>query len=140
MSTISAPNVDRKWYVVDATDQPLGRLASRVAHVLRGKHRPEFARHADAGDFVIVTNASKVKLTGQKTTKKLHYSHSGAPGGFRAEPYGHLLERRPEFVIERAVRGMLPKNTIGRKMGTKLKVYAEATHPHVAQKPEPFPF
>ncbi len=140
MSTQTCPKVERKWYVVDATDQPLGRLASRVAHVLRGKHRPEFSPHADSGDFVIVTNAGKVKLTGQKSIKKFHYSHSGTPGGFRAEPYGHLLERRPEFVIERAVRGMLPKNSIGRQMGRKLKVYTEATHPHVAQKPEPFPF
>lgn len=139
MKTETAPQVERRWYVVDATDQPLGRLASRVAHVLRGKHRPEYSLHADSGDFVIVTNASKIKLTGQKASKKLYYTHSGAPGGFRAEPYGHLLERRPEFVIERAVRGMLPKNSLGRQMGRKLKVYAEATHPHVAQTPEPFP-
>lgn len=138
--SVKSSEVERKWYVVDATNQPLGRLASRVAHVLRGKHRAEFTPHADAGDFVIVTNASNVKLTGQKTEKKFYYHHSGHPGGLRAEPYGHLIERRPEFVIEKAVKGMLPKNTLGRKMAKKLKVYADGTHPHSAQKPEPFPY
>ena len=139
MRTLSAvgAEIERKWYVIDATDVPLGRLASKVAHILRGKHRPEFTPHADTGDFVIVTNASRIKLTGDKLNKKFHYSHSGSPGGFRAEQYSHLLERKPEFVIEKAVRGMLPKTSLGRQMGRKLKVYAAQTHPHVAQKPEP---
>ena len=141
MSTVSAKasEIDRNWYVIDAAEQPLGRLAARVAHVLRGKHRPEFTPHADTGDFVIVTNAEKVKLTGQKATQKMAYSHSAAPGGVRAESYRHLLDRKPEFVIEKAVRGMLPKNRLGRRMVKKLKVYAGEAHPHAAQKPEPFP-
>lgn len=132
-----ASEVERHWYVVDATDQPLGRLATKVATVLRGKHRPEFTPHVDTGDFVIVVNAEKVKLTGAKLDKKFWYRHSGIPGGFKATPYRQLLARRPDFAIEKAVRGMLPKTSLGRKMGKKLKVYAGATHPHAAQKPEP---
>ncbi len=134
-----ASEIERKWYVVDASGQPLGRLASKVAHVLRGKHRPEFTPHVDTGDFVIVTNAAQVRLTGNKPVDKQFHHHSGYPGGLRSESYGHLLERKPEFVIERAVKGMLPKNSLGRQMFRKLKVYPEGTHPHVAQKPEPFP-
>ena len=139
MRTLSAVSskIERKWYVVDATGVPLGRLASKVAHILRGKHRPEFTPHADTGDFVIVTNASQIKFTGDKLNKKMYYSHSGSPGGFSEEKYEHLLARKPEFVIEKAVKGMLPKNSIGRQMSRKLKVYAAETHPHVAQKPEP---
>jgi len=142
MGTYSAKEseISRTWYVLDATDQPLGRLASRVASVLRGKHRPEFTPHSDAGDFVIVVNADKVKLTGNKLTGKFYYRHSGSPGGIKAEAYGDLIERRPDFVIEKAVRGMLPKNSLGRRQGKKLKVYAGPTHPHVAQKPVPFTF
>jgi large subunit ribosomal protein L13 len=134
-----ASEIERNWYVVDAAGQPLGRLAAKVAHVLRGKHRPEFTPHVDTGDFVIVMNAAQVKLSGRKMDDKFHYRHSGYPGGLKAESYGSLLERKPEFVIERAVRGMLPKNSLGRQMLRKLKVYPEGTHPHTAQKPEPFP-
>jgi len=134
-----ASEIERKWYVVDAAGQPLGRLASKVAHVLRGKHRPEFTPHVDTGDFVIVTNAAQIRLTGNKLDGKFYHRHSGYPGGLKSESYGHLLGRKPEFVIERAVKGMLPKNSLGRQMFRKLKVYSEGTHPHVAQKPEPFP-
>lgn len=132
-----AAEVERSWYVVDAAGQPLGRLASRVASVLRGKHRPSFSPHVDTGDFVVVINAEKVKLTGDKLEKKHWYRHSGIPGGFKATPYGELIEKRPDWVIEKAVRGMLPKNSLGRKCGRKLKVYAGDTHPHAAQKPQP---
>jgi large subunit ribosomal protein L13 len=128
--------IDRKWFVVDATDKPLGRLASEVASVLRGKHTPRYTPWADCGDFVVVVNAGKVRLTGAKLDKKFAYRHSGFPGGFRAEAYRHLLERKPEFAIEKAVKGMLPRTPLGRKMQKKLKVYAGPTHPHVAQKPE----
>jgi large subunit ribosomal protein L13 len=128
---------DRKWFVVDAANKPLGRLASEIARVLRGKHKPTFTPHVDTGDFVIVVNAAQVKLTGQKLDKKFYYRHSGIPGGFRAESYRHVLERKPELPIEKAVKGMLPKNVLGREMLTKLKVYATADHPHAAQKPQP---
>lgn len=138
-SSAKASEIERHWFVVDAAGQPLGRLASNVAHVLRGKHRPHYTPHVDTGDFVIVTNAAQVRLTGSKRQGKFYHRHSGYPGGLRSESYGHLLEHKPEFVIERAVRGMLPKNSLGRQMLKKLKVYAEGTHPHVAQKPEPFP-
>ena len=134
-----ASEIERKWYVVDAAGQPLGRLASRVAHVLRGKHRPEFTPHVDTGDFVIVTNAAHVRLTGNKLEGKFYHQHSGYPGGLRSESAAHLLGRKPELVVEKAVKGMLPKNSLGRHMLRKLKVYPEGTHPHVAQKPEPFP-
>ncbi len=134
-----ASEIERKWYVVDAAGQPLGRLASKVAHVLRGKHRPEYTPHVDTGDFVIVINAAQVRLTGNKLTDKYYYRHSGYPGGLSAESYGDLLQRKPGFVVERAVKGMLPKNSLGRQMFRKLKVHAEGTHPHVAQQPEPFP-
>jgi large subunit ribosomal protein L13 len=127
----------RAWWVVDATDKPLGRLASEVASVLRGKHKPTFTPHVDTGDFVIVVNAAKVKLTGNKLDNKFYYHHSGIPGGFRTESYRHLLERKPEFPIEKAVKNMLPKSVLGREMLTKLKVYATADHPHAAQQPKP---
>lgn len=138
MRTVSAKaeEVQRRWFVVDASEQPLGRLSTRVASILRGKHKPEFTPHVDTGDFVIVVNADKVKLTGAKLEDKLYQRHSGVPGGFRAEPYRHLMDRKPAFAIEKAVRGMLPKNPLGRKMGSKLKVYAGDNHPHAAQKPE----
>ena len=125
------------WFVVDATDKPLGRLASEIARVLRGKHKPSFTPHLDMGDFVVVVNAGKVKLTGQKLDKKFWYRHSGIPGGFKAESYRHVLARRPELPIEKAVKGMLPKNVLGRQMFTKLKVYATPDHPHAAQQPKP---
>jgi len=140
-STITAKKADadksRAWFVVDATDKPLGRLASEIARVLRGKHKPIFTPHIDTGDFVIVVNASKVKLTGNKLDKKFWYRHSGIPGGFKAESYRHVLERKPEWPIEKAVRGMLPKNVLGREMLTKLKIYATPDHPHAAQQPKP---
>lgn len=134
-----ASEIERKWYVVDAAGQPLGRLASKVAHVLRGKHRPQYTPHVDTGDFVIVINAAQVRLTGNKLANKQYHRHSGYPGGLTSESYGDLLQRKPSFVVERAVKGMLPKNSLGRQMFRKLKVHAEGTHPHVAQQPEPFP-
>jgi large subunit ribosomal protein L13 len=127
----------RTWFVVDATDKPLGRLASEIASVLRGKHKPTYTPHVDTGDFVVVVNAGKIKLTGNKLDKKFFYRHSGIPGGFKADSYRQLLEETPEFPIEKAVRGMLPKNVLGRQMITKLKVYATPDHPHAAQKPQP---
>jgi large subunit ribosomal protein L13 len=127
----------RSWWVVDAAGKPLGRLASEVAHVLRGKHKPQYTPHEDTGDFVIVVNADKVKLTGAKLDKKFYYHHSGIPGGFTAESYRHLLARNPTFPVEKAVKGMLPKGVLGRQMLTKLKVYATPDHPHAAQKPLP---
>jgi len=131
-------DVQRQWYVIDATDVVLGRLASQVATLLRGKHKPIFAPHVDTGDFVIVVNADKVVLTGNKLQQKRAYRHSGYPGGLRSIPYSELMEKRPARVIEKAVKGMLPKNSLGRKMAKKLKVYAGPDHPHQAQKPIPF--
>ena len=129
-------DVERVWYVVDATDLPLGRLASEVAQILRGKHKPTYAPHVDGGDFVVVVNAEKVAVTSDKTQSKIYYRHSGYPGGIKAETFESLLERRPEAIIERAVKGMLPKNKLGRQMAGKLKVYAGPDHPHEAQKPQ----
>ncbi|MEP6695321.1 MAG: 50S ribosomal protein L13 [Pseudonocardiales bacterium] len=131
-------DVQRQWHVIDATDVVLGRLASQAAQLLRGKHKPMFARHVDTGDFVIIVNAGKVALTGNKREQKMAYRHSGYPGGLKAEPYGDLLARRPAQVIERAVKGMLPHTTLGRHMLGKLKVYAGPEHPHQAQAPVPF--
>ncbi|HZF52949.1 MAG TPA: 50S ribosomal protein L13 [Polyangiaceae bacterium] len=127
----------RTWWVIDAEGKPLGRLASLVANVLRGKNKPTFTPHVDTGDFVIVVNAAKVKLTGRKLEQKLYVRHSGEPGGFREEPYGKLLARKPELPVTKAVKGMLPKNILGRELLTKLKVYAGPDHPHAAQKPQP---
>lgn len=129
--------IEKKWFVVDATGVPLGRLSSKVASVLRGKHTPAYTPHADAGDYVVVINADKVQLTGSKLDTKFYYKHSGIPGGFKAESYRLLMGRKPEFAIEKAVKGMLPKNPLGRAMHDKLKVYSGATHPHAAQKPAP---
>jgi large subunit ribosomal protein L13 len=137
VATPATAQATRAWFVVDAAGKPLGRLASQIASVLRGKHKPTFTPHMDAGDFVIVVNADKIKLTGNKLDKKFYYSHSGIPGGFQAESYRHLLARKPEFPIEKAVKGMLPKCVLGRQMLTKLKVYASPDHPHAAQKPQP---
>jgi large subunit ribosomal protein L13 len=131
---------ERKWWVIDAEGKPLGRLASVIATVLRGKNKPIFTPHVDTGDFVIVVNAQKVKLTGRKLDQKEYVRHSGEPGGFRRETYGHLLQRKPELPIQKAVKGMLPKNTLGRELLTKLKVYAGPDHPHAAQKPEPLQY
>jgi large subunit ribosomal protein L13 len=127
----------RAWWVVDATGKALGRLASEVASVLRGKHKPEYTPHEDTGDFVIVVNADKIVLTGAKLDKKFYYHHSGIPGGFQAESYRHLLARKGTFPVEKAVRGMLPKGVLGRQMITKLKIYVTPDHPHVAQQPRP---
>jgi large subunit ribosomal protein L13 len=127
--------VEREWLLVDATDMALGRLASEVAQILKGKRKPQYTPHVDTGDFVIVVNASKVKLTGNKLADKKYYHHSGFPGGLKETPLSDLLAKDPRKVIEAAVKGMLPKNTLGRAMGLKLKVYAGTEHPHVAQKP-----
>ncbi len=131
-------DVQRDWYVIDATDVVLGRLATQVATLLRGKHKPTFAPHVDGGDFVIVINADKVALSGNKRNTKLAYRHSGYPGGLRSVAYGELLEKNPERAIEKAVRGMIPKTTLGRQQLGKLKVYRGAEHPHAAQQPKPF--
>jgi large subunit ribosomal protein L13 len=133
-----AGDVDRQWHVIDASDVVLGRLASQVAILLRGKHKPVFAPHLDTGDFVIVVNAAKVALTGTKLENKRAYRHSGYPGGIRSVTYSELLAKHPERVVEKAVRGMLPKNSLGRSTLRKLKVYAGPDHPHQAQKPTPF--
>jgi large subunit ribosomal protein L13 len=129
-------DIERTWFVVDATDLPLGRLASEIATLLRGKHKPTYAPHVDGGDFIIVVNAEKVAVTSDKSQNKIYYRHSGYPGGIKAETFDSLLERRPEAIIERAVRGMLPKTKLGRQMARKLKVYTGPDHPHSAQKPE----
>ena len=130
-------DLERRWYVVDADGVPLGRLASEVAKLLRGTHKPTFAPHVDGGDFVVVVNAAKVVVTGTKETDKVYYRHSGYPGGLRAEPLATVRARHPERLVESAVRGMLPKNKLGRRMFKKLKVYAGPEHPHAAQAPEP---
>jgi len=130
-------DIERAWFVVDATDLPLGRLASEVAQLLRGKHKPTYAPHVDGGDFIVVVNAKKVAVTSDKSQTKIYYRHSGYPGGIKAETFESLRQRRPEAIIERAVRGMLPKNKLGRQMARKLKVYAGPDHPHEAQKPQP---
>ena len=138
-ATAEQASADRAWWVIDATDKPLGRLASEVAARLRGKHKPTYTPHVDTGDFVIVVNAAKVKLTGNKLDKKFWNRHSGIPGGFQAESYRHVLARKATFPVEKAVRGMLPKGVLGRQMFTKLKVYSTPDHPHAAQKPSPLP-
>jgi len=138
VATKASAHANRAWWVVDATDKPLGRLASEVARVLRGKHKPTFTTHEDAGDFVIVVNADKVALTGKKREQKFAYRHSGYPGGLSAKPYRELMEERPDRAVEKAVRGMLPHTTLGRAMLKKLKVYSGPTHPHQAQAPVPF--
>jgi large subunit ribosomal protein L13 len=131
-------DVQRQWHVIDATDVVLGRLATHTATLLRGKHKPIFAPHVDTGDFVVIVNAGKVALTGNKRETKIAYRHSGYPGGLKRVRYGELLESRPERAVELAVKGMLPKNTLGRQMLKKLKVYAGPEHPHAAQQPTPF--
>jgi large subunit ribosomal protein L13 len=130
--------VTRNWHVIDATDVVLGRLASQTAILLRGKHKPTFAPHVDGGDFVIIINADKVALTGAKLEQKKAYRHSGFPGGLKSQSYQELLAKNPAKAVEKAVRGMLPKTTLGRAQLTKLKVYSGAEHPHAAQKPQPF--
>ena len=129
-------SIERKWYVVDAADQRLGRLATEIANIIRGKKKPTYTPHLDTGDFVIVVNAEKVQVTGKKSSQKLYRNHSGRPGGMKTENFAHLQNRIPERIIEQAVKGMLPKNALGRQLFKKLKVYAGADHPHQAQQPE----
>lgn len=129
--------ITRAWHVIDAKDIVLGRLATEVATLLRGKHKATFAPHMDTGDFVIIVNADKVALTGKKSEQKFAYRHSGYPGGLRKRSFGELLENRPERLVEKVVKGMLPKNKLGRAQAKKLKVYAGPEHPHAAQKPQP---
>ena len=133
-----ASEIQHDWVVIDATDVVLGRLASQAAVLLRGKHKPQFAPHVDTGDFVIIINADKVHLSGNKREDKLAYRHSGYPGGLRAVKYGDLIDKDPRKAIEKAVRGMIPKNSLGRQALSKLKVYRGEEHPHAAQKPQPF--
>jgi large subunit ribosomal protein L13 len=128
--------VQRDWYLIDAADKTLGRLAAEIAYRLRGKHKPVYTPHVDTGDFIVVVNAEKVRLTGKKLTDKKYYSYTGYPGGMRMNTAGDLLKKKPTQLLEIAVKGMLPKNTLGRSMFKKLKVYTGATHPHEAQKPQ----
>jgi large subunit ribosomal protein L13 len=136
--TPKAGEIQREWLIIDATDVVLGRLASHAAALLRGKHKPTFANHMDTGDFVIIVNADKVALTGQKLEKKKAYRHSGYPGGLKSVTYGELMDKNPERAVEKAIRGMLPKNSIGRQQLGKLKVYRGAEHPHAAQQPKTY--
>jgi large subunit ribosomal protein L13 len=128
--------VQRDWYVVDAADKTLGRLASEIAHRLRGKHKPEYTPHADAGDYIVVINAEKVRVTGNKAKAKMYYAHSGYPGGLKETTFEKLIVAKPEMVIEKAVKGMLPKGPLGRAMFRKMKVYAGTEHKHAAQQPQ----
>jgi large subunit ribosomal protein L13 len=137
--TPRAHEIEREWHVVDADGEVLGRLASRVAQVLRGKHKPTFTPHLDCGDHVVIVNAAKVEVTGKKAEQKIWHRHSGYPGGLRAVPFLRLFEETPEKAVEKAVRGMLPKNKLGRQMARKLRVYAGPDHPHEAQQPKPLP-
>ena len=130
-------DINREWFVVDAQDQVLGRLASQIAHRLRGKHKPEFAPHMDNGDFIVVVNCEKIKVTGKKLTDKKYYRHSGWVGGLKTTQLGDMLADKPTRVLTAAVRGMLPKNRLGRAMLKKLKIYAGSEHPHTAQNPQP---
>ncbi|AMW31584.1 50S ribosomal protein L13 [Arthrospira platensis FACHB-971] len=129
-------SIERKWYVIDAADQRLGRLATEIAQIIRGKNKPTYTPHMDTGDFVIVVNADKVAVTGKKGEQKIYRRHSGRPGGMKTETFDQLQSRVPERIIEKAVKGMLPKNALGRQLFTKLKVYSGPTHPHQAQEPE----
>lgn len=138
--TVKAGEIERRWYVVDARDQVLGRLASSIATILRGKHKPTYSPHLDVGDFVIVVNAKDIRLTGKKASQKTYFRHSGYIGGDRQIPFRRMRERHPDRVIKLAVKGMLPKNSLGRSMLRKLKVYAGPEHPHEAQLPEPLEF
>ncbi len=138
MKTFSAKNetVKRNWFVVDAEDKVLGRLAAEIAHRLRGKHKPEYTPHVDTGDYIVVVNAGKVAVTGNKANDKIYYRHTGHPGGIKSVSFKEMLEKHPTRVIENAVRGMLPRNKLGRAMLAKLKIYAGAEHAHQAQQPE----
>jgi large subunit ribosomal protein L13 len=127
--------VQREWVLIDAENQVLGRVASKAAQILRGKNKPQYTPHVDTGDFVVIVNADKIRLSGSKATAKEYYRHSGYPGGLKCETFEEAMQKHPERVIEHAVKGMLPKNTLGRAMGKKLKVYAGPDHPHTAQQP-----
>ena len=133
-------DITRQWFVVDAEGKILGRLATQIAHRLRGKHKPEFAPHMDNGDFIVVVNCEKIKLTGNKLRQKMYYRHSGYIGGLKATPLEKVLHTKPAYVLMHAVRGMLPRNSLGRALLKKLKVYAGPKHPHSAQNPQPLPF
>lgn len=135
--TAKQEEIERQWFVVDATDQTLGRLASKIAPILKGKHKPIYTPHLDCGDFVVVINADKVRVTGRKLDQKMYHRHSGYPGGLTSITLRSQLARFPERVIQSAVKGMLPKNRLGRRMMKKLKVYASDSHPHQAQQPKP---
>ena len=130
--------VERTWHVIDATDVVLGRLATHAATLLRGKHKPTFAPHVDTGDFVVIINAEKIAVSGNKRDDKFVYQHSGYPGGLRKRSVGEMIDKHPDRLVEKAIKGMLPKNRLGRAQGKKLKVYAGPSHPHSAQQPEPF--
>lgn len=139
MKTYSAKaeSVQRDWFVVDASEKTLGRLASEIAHRLRGKHKPEYTPHVDTGDYIVVINAEKVRVTGAKSTDKMYHRHTGYPGGLKSVSFEQLIEKAPERAIQSAVKGMLPRNPLGRAMFKKLKVYAGTEHPHTAQQPQP---
>ena len=132
---MSINDSNKDWYVIDATDVVLGRLASKVAHMLKGKHKPQYQPHTDEGDYIIVINAGKIKVTGNKLSDKIYYKHTGYIGNMKATPLGKMLDKKPDFVIKNAVKGMLPKNPLGRSMIKKLKIYQDETHGHGAQKP-----
>ncbi len=134
--TAKPSEIEKKWYVIDAEGQVLGRLASEVAAILKGKNKPYYTPNIDTGDYVIIINAEKIKLTGNKLTKKFYYTHSGYPGGLKTTQYKDLMKNKPEFVVEKAIKGMLPKNKLGDAQGRKLKVYAGPTHKNAAQNPE----
>jgi large subunit ribosomal protein L13 len=137
--TAKTHEIERRWYVVDAEGQTLGRLATRIADTLRGKRKPEYTPHIDTGDFVVVVNADKIAVTGKKLEQKIYYRHSGYPGGLRERTLREELDRRPTEVLRKAVKGMLPRNRLARQQITKLKIYAGPEHPHVAQNPDPLP-
>lgn len=134
--SVKKSEIERKWYILDAANKPLGRVATEAAKILRGKHKPTYTPHVDCGDYVIVINAAKVKLTGKKLDDKMYYNHSGYPGGLRERNARTMLEKYPEEMVERAIKGMLPHGPLGNKMGKKLFVYKDADHKHEAQKPE----
>lgn len=131
-----AAEIERRWYLVDAGGKTLGRLATRIAHILRGKHKPGYSPHMDLGDHIVVINAEKIRVTGKKAQQKVYHRHTGYPGGIRTTPYAKVLELHPERILRQAVKGMLPRNTLGRQMYKKLRVYAGDEHRHDAQKPE----
>lgn len=135
---VNLKDVQRKWYVIDAEGVILGKLAVEVAKLLRGKHKPEYAPHQEIGDYVVVVNAGKIRVTGRKPMQKMYHHHSGYPGALKSTPFGKMIANKPTFPVEHAIKGMLPKNRLGRKLFTNVKVYAGSSHPHSAQQPEPF--